>query len=554
MTACGQSQIVAERAERQTATRQEHGDLYTARAQMGAEPLSMRTRVTSEAISPEELAPVIAIGAISPAEARFERARRTAGLLLGPVAFALLLLWPMEGVSIDAGRLAAVMALVVIWWVTEAIPIAATALIGTALTVLCGIAPAAQALAPYASPTIFLFMGSFMIARAIAEHGLDDRLAAASLRLPGVASKVTRIRAVLGMFTLLMSGWMSNTATTAMMLPVALGILGGASASLRRSGPFPVTLLLTVAYAASIGGMMTPVGSPPNLITLGLLEDVAGVRVGFITWILLVAPISLVYGIVLCFLLPRLVPGANVTPLHATFELRRPPEQRWTRGQVNCAIAFGVAVTLWVVPGVIALVADSGSMAARVAARLDEGIVAIVAAGLLFVLPVNWAQRTFTLDWPVAAQIDWGTILLFGGGLSLGQLMFSTGLAAHVGEGIVRFSGAESLWAVTAVATVVGLALSEVTSNTAATSMLVPVVLSIAAAAGISPVPPAVGTCLGASLAFMFPISTPPNALVYGTGLVPITSMMRYGVAMDVIGFTIIMAGLRLVCPLLGFV
>jgi sodium-dependent dicarboxylate transporter 2/3/5 len=516
----------------------------------------MPTRVTSEAISPgtESLAPALAIATISTAEARFERVRRTVGLFLGPLALMALLLWPLDGVSTEAARLTAVMALVVIWWISEAIPIAATALIGTALTVLCGIAPAGQAFAPYASPTIFLFMGSFMIARAIAEHGMDERLAMASVHLPGVAGNLTRVRAVLGMLTLFISGWMSNTATTAMMLPIVVGVLGGVPAVTRRPGPFPVSLLLTVAYAASIGGMMTPVGSPPNLITLGLLEEVGRVRIGFFTWILLVAPIALVYGVVLCFVLPRFVRGSGAAPFLGTFDARRPAGTPWTRGQINCAIAFGVAVTLWVVPGLVVLGADPTSRAAQLAERMDEGVVAIVAAGLLFVLPTDWRQRTFTLDWPAASRIDWGTILLFGGGLSLGQLMFSTGLAAHVGEGIVRFSGAESLWTFTAVATLVALALSEITSNTAATSMLVPVVLSIAAAADLNPVPPAIGTCLGASLAFMFPISTPPNALVYGTGLVPITSMMRYGFAMDMIGFTIIMAGLRLLCPLMGFV
>jgi len=224
----------------------------------------------------------------------------------------------------------------------------------------------------------------------------------------------------------------------------------------------------------------------------------------------------------------------------------------WTRGQINCAIAFGCAVALWVLPGLLALGADAENAVAVAAGRLDEGVVAVVAAGLLFVLPVDWRQRQFTLDWASASQIDWGTILLFGGGLSLGQLMFSTGLAAHIGGGLVQVSGAESLWAMTAVATLVAVALSEITSNTAAASMLLPVVLSITTASGINPVPPAIGACLGASLAFMFPISTPPNALAYGTGLVPITLMIRYGLVMDVIGFVIIMGGLRLLCPLLG--
>lgn len=372
------------------------------------------------------------------------------------------------------------------------------------------------------------------------------------VRLPSVAGNMTRVYAALGVMTLLLSGWMSNTATTAMMVPIALGVLGGASSRSPRAGGGSAGVLLTIAYAASIGGMMTPVGSPPNLITLGLLSEIAQVQISFVQWIVLVAPIALLYGAITIFLLPRLMNGTP-RPAAATATVRT-DDQPWTRGQINCAIAFGAAVTLWVVPGLLALGLEPGSGLASFAGRFDEGVVAVGAAGLLFLLPVNWSRRTFTLDWTAASQIDWGTILLFGGGLSLGQLMFSTGLAAHIGEGVVHFSGADSLWTITAVATAVALVLSEVTSNTAATSMLVPVVLSIASAAGVNPVPPAVGACLGASLAFMFPISTPPNALVYGTGLVPITLMMRQGVIMDVLGFVIIMIGLRVLCPLLGMI
>ena len=164
------------------------------------------------------------------------------------------------------------------------------------------------------------------------------------------------------------------------------------------------------------------------------------------------------------------------------------------------------------------------------------------------------SQRRFTLEWSSAARIDWGTILLFGGGLSLGQMMFDSGLASHVGSRLVAISGAESLWTVTAMAIVVSCLLTEITSNTASTNMLVPVVISICQVQGLNPIPPALGVCLAASLAFMLPISTPPNAIIYGSGLVPITAMVRFGVIMDVIGMVIVFVGLRILCPLLGFV
>lgn len=485
-------------------------------------------------------------------ESGFERIRRTLGLFLGPVVALLVALMPAGGLTPEAHRLAAIVALVVVWWVSEAIPIAATALLGAVLTVLGGVATPTQAFAPFASPTIFLFMGSFMIGQAVTLHRLDQRLALGLLRLPAVVGNVDRTALALGAMTLLISGWMSNTATTAMMLPIAMGLLGAMSgASAGRDRAFRAGFLLTIAYAASIGGLMTPVGSPPNLITIGLLDRIGGVHVSFLEWMMVAVPITLAYGGLLLFLRLRFFKA----PPHVRIRVVEPasaPRRPWTAGERNCAIAFGTAVVLWLLPGVAAIAGIDGAVGTGIA-RLDEGVVAILAAMLLFVLPVNWSRREFTLDWAAASRIDWGTILLFGGGLSLGQLMFSTGLAEALGTSVVRASGADSLWAVTAVATGVAIVLSEFTSNTAAASMLVPVVLSIASAADLNPVPPALGTCLGASLSFMFPISTPPNAIVYGTGAVPFTTMMRFGLIMDVTGFLVILGGLRVLCPLVGF-
>jgi sodium-dependent dicarboxylate transporter 2/3/5 len=186
------------------------------------------------------------------------------------------------------------------------------------------------------------------------------------------------------------------------------------------------------------------------------------------------------------------------------------------------------------------------------AARLDEGAVALVAASLLFILPVNWRERRFTITWGQASRIDWGTILLFGGGLSLGRLMFTTGLAERIGRALVAASGAESLWALTAVMTGVAILTTEIASNTAATNMLVPVAVAIAGAAGVSPIPPAMAVAFGASMAYMLPISTPPNAIVYGSGMVPVTAMIRFGLLLDIVAFAVIVAGLRLMCPVLG--
>ena len=492
-------------------------------------------------------------GAVSKAEERFERWRQTIGLFAGPAAFAIVWALPFATMSAQAHRLAAVVSLVVVWWVSEAIPIPATALVGSALTVLMGIASAQDAYAPFASPTIFLFMGSFMIGRAASEHGLDRRLAVSVLSIGAVRGNVARIRLAMAGLCLVVSAWMSNTATTAMMLPVALGVLTATRATRGPDRRYASGFMLMVAYAASIGGLMTPVGSPPNLITLGLLERTVGIRINFFSWMLVMIPIALAMAAAM-FALDRFwfPPPGEARTLPASYVRHQQTNDPWTRGQRNCAIAFLTAVVLWITPGVVALAGyDQTPVGRLLAARLDEAVVAVIAASLLFLLPTDWGTRRFTLGWRAASQIDWGTILLFGGGLSLGRLMFTTGLAEHVGRALVAASGAESLWAVTAISVAVGIALTEITSNTAATNMLVPVVLSICQVERLNPVAPALGACVGASMAFMLPISTPPNAIVYGTGLVPITTMIRFGVAMDIVAFFIVLGGLRLLCPLL---
>jgi len=273
----------------------------------------------------------------------------------------------------------------------------------------------------------------------------------------------------------------------------------------------------------------------------------------------------LVMGAVLFVLLYALHPIADAQPagrssnagasgLSEYLNSERKRLGRWTPGQVNTLIAFAVAVTLWILPGVLSLPMFPADFAPAkwFAARMPESAAALIAAVLLFVLPTDLRSGEFTLTWPEAVKIDWGTILLFGGGLSLGTLMFDTGVAKALGEAITSRTGASSLWALTALSTAIAIVLSEATSNTAAANMVIPVVIALSQSAGVNPLPPALGACLGASFGFMLPVSTPPNAIVYGTGLVPIPKMIRAGIVFDVIGFVIIVAGLRVLCPALG--
>jgi sodium-dependent dicarboxylate transporter 2/3/5 len=359
-----------------------------------------------------------------------------------------------------------------------------------------------------------------------------------------------------GAIPFLLSMWISDSATTAMVYPIVLGILatlrqtGGASAPRHEVG-----LLLTISYAALIGGAATPVGTPPNLIGIGMLDKLAGVRIPFFQWMLLAVPIALVLVTIMLVLMGRSFPVTRVDwqALDDFVAARQRQLGPWRPGEKNALFAFLVAVVLWCTPGIVASIVGTESPTYKLLERhVPEGVASLVAALLLFVLPVDWRARRFTLSWQQALRIDWGTVLLFGGGLSLGSLMFSTGLADVLGRRVLQWSGVGGLWGLTAVAVVLAVVLTEMTSNTATASMLVPVMISLASSLGVSPAPPTIAVCLGASMAFMLPVSTPSNAIIYGSGRVPLTSMMRAGAVLDVIGTVVIWLMLRLLCPLLG--
>jgi sodium-dependent dicarboxylate transporter 2/3/5 len=222
----------------------------------------------------------------------------------------------------------------------------------------------------------------------------------------------------------------------------------------------------------------------------------------------------------------------------------------WTAGQRNTMIAFGVTVFLWVFPGVVALVSGQDDpFYKQLVATFPEGVVALLGAGLLFVLPTNFARHEFTLPWRVAVKIDWWIVFLYGGGIALGSLAFKTGLAEAAGRGLTDLLGVHSGFGLLAFSTLLAALLSETTSNTASANMVVPVVIAFARSAGIDPVLPAVGATMGASLGFMLPVSTPCNAIVYGSGRVPLTAMMRYGIALDVAGVIVVVGVLGVLGP-----
>jgi sodium-dependent dicarboxylate transporter 2/3/5 len=483
----------------------------------------------------------------SPAEELFNRRRRTVGLFAGPAVLLALLVAPLP-VPAPAHRLAAVLAMMVVFWVSEALPLAVTALIGPVLTVILNVAPARAAFAPFADPIIFLFIGSFMLAEAMFVHGLDRRIAYGALSSRAVGGSPTRILVAYGAVAAGISMWISNTATTAMMFPIGLSIVAHLTKgreSDAASREFATAMMLMTAFGASIGGIGTPIGTPPNLIGIGMLSRIAGVEISFFEWMSFGVPIVVVLFLFLIayFYLRSLrqlvVAAGSADQIHE--ELRRLGPI--STGQRNVLVAFGVTVVLWLLPGFLAVGGAGNSAFARLyAAAVPEAVAAMVGAILLFVLPLSWRARKFTLAWEEAVRIDWGIVLLFGGGLAMGELAFSTGLAESMGHGIAGLLPVRSALALTVLFTGVAIVMSETASNTASANMIVPIAIAVSQAAGVNPIQPALGATLGASMGFMMPISTPPNAIVYSSGYLPITAMMKHGIVLDAAGFVVIVS------------
>ncbi len=476
------------------------------------------------------------------------------GAVLAPLAFAVVLLTPFEDLQPPAQRLLAIVLAVIVLWITEAIPMPVTALLGVSLAVVLGVAPAREAFAPFADPLMFLFVGSFMLARAIFIHGLDRKLAFGVLSLRWVGERPGRILFAFGAVTAVISAWISNTATTAMMFAIGLSILRvlqdrdvpGRSISPR----FATGLMLMTSFAASIGGLATPIGTPPNLIGLSLIREQLGTELPFFAWMLIGVPTVVILFLFLAFYLSILCPaGAGAIVGSREHLLRQKLELGpLTRGQRSVLLVFGLTTALWVLPGIVAVAWGEGSAAYKSIQRaLSEGVVSLLGASLLFMLPGEKGRRA--LAWEEAVKIEWGVVLLYGGGLALGVLAHQSGLSDAAGRWFTRHLPLEGGLGLLIASTLTAMLISETTSNTASANIVVPVVISVARAAGVDPLEPALGATLGASLGFMLPVSTPCNAIVYGSGLIPLGRMIRYGFLLDVAGVVVIVTVVRMLTP-----
>jgi len=496
---------------------------------------------------------------MSDLERRFERVRVRVGLTLAPLIFVAVLCWPIDALTENpkAQRLAAVLTTVVTLWITEALPMPVTALLGAAACTILRVSDAKTIFAPFADQLMFLFVGSFILARAIFLHELNRRVAFGVMSLNWVGGRPGRIMFAFGAVTAFISAWISNTATTAMMMAIGLSMIHflfdpAHAKSLGVDRRYATGLMLITSFAASIGGLATPIGTPPNVIGLGLIKKFLDVEISFFEWMLVGVPVVVILYLFLFAYMNWFCPS-GVRELAGSREMlqqNRASLGPWTTGQKSTLIAFLTTVALWIAPGVVALVAGEESTSYRfLRESLPEGVAALIGASLLFLLPGKTGRRAIT--WDEAVQIDWGVVLLYGGGFSLGELSRLTGLADAVGQGLASRLPLSGEFSLLLASTAVAALVSETTSNTASANIVVPLVISLARAAGVDPLAPALGATFGASLGFMLPVSTPCNAIVYGTGYIPLTRMIRYGLLLDVVGVAVIVGMLHWLVPII---
>ncbi|SDO83420.1 solute carrier family 13 (sodium-dependent dicarboxylate transporter), member 2/3/5 [Halomonas shengliensis] len=479
---------------------------------------------------------------------RLARLKVPLGLLLGPLLAGLVLVSPApEGLPVAAWQVVALTAWMAAWWVLEPVPIAVTALLPLVLLPLLEVAPIEAVAAPYANPLIFLFLGGFLLAEAIQRWGLHRRIAMLVLRVAG--RRPDHLVAGFMVATAGLSMWVSNTATAALMVPIGLSVLemlkrqGGEGASHHLA----LTLLLGIALGANIGGMGTLIGTPPNALLAGFMADSYGIEIGFAEWMAVALPPALLLLALAWWLLTRRIYPLGRKPLPgvaAMLEEQARDLGRMTDPERRVATIFVLVALAWVFRPLLE---------AWLGVALSDAGIAVTAAVLLFVVPARWAQRQFLMDWEAAAQLPWGVLIMVGGGLSLGAAIESSGLAAAVAEGLAVF-GRWPTWGLVAAVALVVMAMSHVTSNTATAAAILPLTASLTVSLGHSPLLLSVPVALAASCAFMLPVATPPNAVVFASGQLSVAEMVRAGALVSLAALAVIVAVVfALAMPLLGF-
>ena len=440
----------------------------------------------------------------------------------------------------------AILLLMAIWWATEAIPVAVTALIPLALFPILDITSFQESAAPFADKNIYLFLGGFILALGIESSGLHKRMA-----LKMIITMGTNGAALVGSFMLvaaLLSMFVMNTSTTLMLLPIGLAVCTVVAETIpnisdQQQRHFDTALMLGIAYAATIGGMSTIIGTAPNIVFVQFMNNQFGIDISFFDWMKIGVPVASVMLFFAWIILTKYTfPTSFSLSSDTKIKLNGMYEELGplTKDEIKVSILFFLAIAFWI---------TSKAIRENLGIELQDAGVAIIAAILLFMIPSSENNKSL-LQWEATTKLPWGLLLLFGGGLSLGAQVSQTGLGLWIGEGLTILENVPSIILILAVASMI-IFLTEMTSNVATTATFLPVFSAVAIAIGIVPVALTIPVCLAASCAFMLPVATPPNAIVYGSGKFTIPTMMRAGFALNIVGIFVVTLFAYFLAPLI---
>ncbi len=463
---------------------------------------------------------------------------KTIGLILGPilflVAYALLSQTSLSFKGVVVLGLAAWM---VTWWVTEAAPIPVTALLPMIMFPLFTVSTAREAAAPYGDSIIFLFMGGFMIALALEKHNLHQRIALNLIRMTGTSGNGIILGFMIS--TAVISMWISNTATAVMMLPIATSVTSLLSKEISevdkpKFDRFATGLMLSIAYAASIGGIATIIGTPPNVVTVGFIKRFYDQDVSFATWMIIGVPLMITILASCYFIITKILYPNKLQSIEGSSELISSKIRELgliSKEEKRVLVIFSITCFLWIFrQNINALIGIN---------LLDDTTIAMTGGILMFITPIELRSSKFILEWPDMKNLPWGILLLFGGGLSLAQGMEDAGLVQLVGDQIAK-QGNLSTPVLVFSLTGLSMFLTELMSNVALTTIFIPVVLGIADGLQINPIILAMPVAFAASCAFMMPISTPPNAILFASGNITVKQMMRAGILLNLFSLILI--------------
>jgi len=469
------------------------------------------------------------------------------GFILGPLVFALLYFLPDTFISPELDMVAAVAAWMIIWWISEAVSISVTALLPLALFPLLGIMDIRAVSSNYANPIVYLFFGGFVIALALEKVNLHKRIALSILKITG--TKANGIILGFMIATALLSMWISNTASTVVMLPIAVSVISllmnDVDGFTKNDQNFALSIMLGIAFAANIGGMSTLIGTPPNSVMLAFLNENYQLDIGFFQWMKLGVPFSLVMLVIAYFFIVKVFYPNRLGNLQSSGNVIQSELDKlgkMSRGEKVVLTIFLLTAVAWMLRGAI------NSWFPDL--KLTDTTISMIAAVAMFIVPLEFKTGSFPLKWEDTSRLPWGILVLFGGGLALASGLTQAGFIDMIGD----FIATKENWSaivITAVLIIIMLFMTELMSNVALVTILVPLVVGIAIGIDMPILQMVIPVTLASSCAFMLPMATPPNAIVFASGHIKVAQMARIGVVLNVISVLLLILVTYYVVPLL---